>query len=136
MKLLLKKSQTEKAFEKALSAYRNMAKPDGISPAQAFFLRTPRTLLPALEQSRLSAEQINEKIRMRQEKTKEKADIQRKEKPFNQGQRVWIQDKSDKRWSDTGTILSSRDSEDSYSILNSEGVEIIRNKKFLRPVFE
>ena len=136
MKLLLKKSQTEKAFEKALSAYRNMAKPDGISPAQAFFLRTPRTLLPALEQSRLSAEQINEKIRLRQDKTKEKANLQRKEKPFYQGQRVWIQDKSDKRWSDTGTILSSRDSEDSYSILNSEGVEIIRNKKFLRPVFE
>ena len=112
-----------------------MAKPDGISPAQAFFLRTPRTPLPALEQSRLSAGKINEKIQMRQARTKDKADLQRKEKPFYQGQRVWIQDK-DKRWSDTGTILHSRTSEDSYSILTSEGVEIIRNKKFLRPVFE
>ena len=88
----------------AIAAWRNMARPDGASPAQLFYNRRMKQLLPILP-AQAESEEIDIRVRdeaaERAEKNSNKCTDPRERGKFKPGQRVTVQDPASKKWSTT-----------------------------------
>ena len=131
VKSLLKKCQDSKeCFETALAEFRIAPREDGYSPAELFYRRQARGLLPELP-NRLDVEKA-EKAR---DKVQEAYTAQRQtrstSKPLVMGQRVWLQDQQTKRWSIEGVVKSIRGHGKSYVVETNSGA-YLRNRRYIR----
>jgi len=133
MKTLLKKCQNSKEdFGHALLAWRNTPRADGISPAYAFLGRHQRGVLPRLHED--VHHPLSTLISSRQEKMKMQVETRAKPLPqLSIGLDVSIQDPVSKRWNLQGCIRGFRES-GSIEIETSEGKNIVRNRRFVRPL--
>ena len=135
MKRLLEKTKNEKEFKKALMEYRNTPRYDKLSPAQWLFGRRQRTNIPALPHAyrRLSNEEIEkfETLRREEVEARSKKD-RRRMPPLQVGQLVALQDPVSGRWDSRGTVKSVRKKRRSY-LIDIDGREYLRNRRFLRP---
>ena len=102
----------------AIAAWRNMARADGVSPAQLFYNRRMKQLLPILP---AQAENAEIDIRARDEAAKRagensnKCTDPREHAKFKPGQRVTVQDPISKKWSSTAIIVEEREHGNSYT---------------------
>ena len=121
----------------AIAAWRNMARPDGASPAQLFYNRRMKQLLPILP-AQAESEEIDIRVRdeaaERAEKNSNKCTDPREHAKFKPGERVTVQDPASKKWSTTAIVLEEREHGNSY-VLTTEGTDktFIRGQKLLKP---
>ena len=132
MKALLKKCHDSKeCFETALAEFRIAPREDGYSPAELFYRRQVRGLLPELP-NRVNV-RAGEQAR---DATQEKATVQRQNRspsqPLVMGQRVWLQDQQTKKWTMEGVIKSIRNGGRSYVVEMENGAAYLRNRRFIR----
>ena len=103
---------------------------DGYSPAELFYKRQVRGLLPELPK-KLNVEDA-EKAR---DKVQETYTAQRQtrstSKPLGMGQRVWLQDQQTKRWTIDGVIKSIRDGGRSF-VVETSGGAYLRNRRYIK----
>ena len=137
VKRLLEKTNSWAEFRKALREYRNSPRKDGLSPAQWLYGRRQRTDVPAVPQAyrRLSNEEIDSFDERRREGEME-VKKPRSMPQLKVGQEVLVQNPksslpTSKRWETKGTIVKKR-SRRSY-IINIDGREYLRNRRFLKP---
>ena len=121
VKALLKKClDSKECFETALAEFRIAPREDGYSPAELFYKRQVRGLLPELPK-KLNVEEA-EKAR---DKVQERYTIDRQtrsaSKPLQVGQRVWMQDQQSKKWTIEGVIKSSRNGGRSFVVETNSG---------------
>jgi hypothetical protein len=137
VKRLLKKCRKSgEHFPSALLEWRNTPRADGVSPAQAFFGRRQRTLLPALPRVSLpdSIQQFGE-IRKKAKNIKdEQRNVLRQELPvFQIGEEVLVQHPKDKMWESSGVIGSVHQAGRSYEVLMHDSCKYFRrNRRHLR----
>ena len=132
VKALLKKCHDSKeCFETALAEFRIAPREDGYSPAELFYRRQVRGLLPELP-NRVNV-RAGEQAR---DATQEKATVQRQNRspsqPLVMGQRVWLQDQQTKKWTMEGVIKSIRNGGRSYVVEMENGAAYLRNRRFIR----
>ena len=114
-----------------------MTSADGVSPAQLFYNRRMKQLLPILP---AQAENAEIDIRARDEAAKRagensnKCTDPRERAKFKPGQRVTVQDPISKKWSSTAIIVEEREHGNSY-VLATEGTDktFIRGQQLLKP---
>ena len=91
----------------AIAAWKNMARPDGASPAQLFYNRRMKQLLPILP-AQADTEEIDIHVRNkaaeRAEKNSNKCTDPRERAKFKPGDRVTVQDPASKKWSTTAIV--------------------------------
>ena len=131
VKALLKKCKDEnECFETALAEYRIAPREDGYSPAEMFYKRQVRGLLPELP----SKPNI-EKAEAARDRVQEAYTAQRQtrsaSKPLSLGQRVWLQDQNTKRWSIGGVVKSVRNGGKSYVVETHSGA-YLRNRRYIK----
>mgnify|MGYP003320628885 CR=1 FL=1 len=131
VKALLKKClDSKECFETALAEFRIAPREDGYSPAELFYRRQVRGLLPELPK-KLNVEDA-EKAR---DKVQETYTAQRQtrstSKPLGMGQRVWLQDQQTKRWTIDGVIKSIRDGGRSF-VVETSGGAYLRNRRYIK----
>ena len=108
---------------------------DSGSPASRFFGRSPRSCLPNSLERFVDHSKL---IEARKEKQVELATSKGRSSPndFQPGDRVYVQDIASKRWNIPGTVKEGRVSEDgstrSFLIEREDGVELLRNSKYLK----
>jgi hypothetical protein len=119
MKALLKKTEGEKAFRRALLHQRNTPRSDGAeSPAELFFGRTMRRGLPVIEEG--EEDDGWETVGL---------------PALADGQRVRLQNPLTKRWDSLGVIVEARAHGRSYLVQRDEGGQpLVRNRRYLKPV--
>ena len=132
VKSLLKKCfDSKECFETALAEFRIAPREDGYSPAELFYKRHVRGLLPELPR-KLNVEEA-ERAR---DKVQEKAAAQRQtrstSKILGMGQKVWLQDQQTKRWTIGGVIKSIRNGGRSYVVETDNGAAYLRNRRFIK----
>ena len=119
----------------AIAAWRNMARADGVSPAQLFYNRRMKQLLPILlaqsenaEIDVLARDEAAERV-----KNSNKCTDPRERAKFKPGQRVSVQDPISKKWSSTVIVLEEREHGNSY-VLATEGTDkmFIRGQQLLK----
>ena len=135
VKHLLKKCVvTKEDFKNLLFAFRNMPRKDGLSPAQLFFGRKPRTHLPRFDlfdETCVDHDEIRSSTRRQ---VKEAFDRRARDLPSLQiGQRVLIQHPASKIWDDMGEVTEIHSLGRSYTIETDAGKTIRRNRRFLKP---
>ena len=141
VKTLLKKClDSGENFYSALSEWTNTPRDDGFSPAELFYGRKKRTLLPLLGgEYKLSAEQVEQA-----EKSREEARLKRKESfdknaislpPLQIDQRVVVQNPISKKWDKKATIKKAFHNNRSFLLEDEHGYTFNRNRRFLRPLF-
>ena len=134
--LLKKTTKLDQSFKLALLEYRNTPRSDGFSPAEMFFGRRQRTLLPALPvQPNLTFAEAARGLK--REIAKEKFDEHTTSLPkFHPGDRVIMQDSRSKEWAHPGVVVEVRESGRSYKV-RLDGAErlYLRNRRFLRKDF-
>ena len=140
MKYLLDKCQGDMvAFRQSLAEWRNTPRSDGFSPAQLFYGRRLRGLLPTLpnaldpvdQQQAISASAKRHKVLTKLEGRHPSRNIL---KPLSHGQRVIIQDPKSKRWVEQGTISAVRNTGRSYEIQLDNKSKVLRNRRFIRTI--
>ena len=103
----------------AIAAWRNMARADGVSPAQLFYNRRMKQLLPILPAQAENAEidiRARDEAAQRAERNSSKCTDPRELAKFKPGQRVSVKDPICKKWSSTTAIvLEERERERSRS---------------------
>ena len=119
MKSLLKKCESWTEFENRLLAWRDTPSADSkISPAEKFYGRRIRTMLPRFD---TPAEQTNNSL----------PDGSLRELQI--GEKVRIQNAITKLWDQTGKVLSIRPNRRSYLIERDDGSPpFVRNRRFLK----
>jgi transposase InsO family protein len=137
VKRLLKKCRKAgKHFPSALLEWRNTPRADGVSPAQVFFGRRQRTLLPALPRVNLpdSIQQFGEIRKKAKDIKDEQRNVLRQELPvFQIGEEVLVQHPKDKMWESSGVIGSVHQDGRSYEVLmHDSGKYFRRNRRHLR----
>ena len=132
VKALLKKClDSKECFETALAEFRIAPREDGYSPAELFYRRQVRGLLPELpcKVNVTAAEKARDK-------TQENYTVQRQNrspsKPLVMGQRVWLQDQQTKKWTMEGVIKSIRNGGRSYVVEMENGAAYLRNRRFIK----
>jgi hypothetical protein len=129
VKYLLQKCDANwSKFQDALLEWRNTPRADGVSPAQMMVGRRQRTSLPLVPEC---YKQVESKTRQGQSKEKSCPHTYTELLP---GMRVIVQNIKSKRWDTYGTISSKRATGRSYYVEDDEGVVLLRNGKFLRPL--
>ena len=109
----------KECFETALAEFRIAPREDGYSPAELFYRRQVRGLLPELPK-KLNVEEA-EKARDRvQEAYTAQRQTRSASKPLVMGQRVWLQEQESKKWSIGSVIKSIRDLGRSY-VVDTDG---------------
>jgi hypothetical protein len=117
MKYLMKKSENQEDFQRALLQWRNMPRANHQkSPAELFLGRAQRRPLPDLR----LAEALEPAI-----------EVEGLE-PLPLGGAVRIQDEKTKRWTQKGVILARREHGRSYEVQREDGYTLLRNRRFLR----
>ena len=107
MKRLLEKtgSSDGKIFSSALLEWSCTPRADGYSPAEAFFGRRPRSRLPSARSSRFDRDEFETSRALYRERMVEGAHG-RLLQPLVVGQRVHVQDVSERSWSfGAGTVI-------------------------------
>ena len=132
VKALLKKCLDGKeCFETALAEFRIAPREDGFSPAELFYKRQVRGLLPELP-CKLNVEEAE----MARDRVQQKYTAQRQtrsaSKPLVLGQRVWLQDQQTKGWTIGGVIKSIRNGGRSYVVETDGGAAYLRNRRFIK----
>ena len=131
VKALLKKCHDAKeCFESALAEFRIAPREDGYSPAELFYKRQVRGLLPELPQKfRVEeAERARDKV---QEAYTNRRQTRSASKQLALDQKVWLQDQQSKKWSIEGVIKSIRDGGRSY-VVETDGGAYLRNRRFIK----
>ena len=101
------------------------------SPAELFYRRQVRGLLPELPK-KLNVEEA-EKARDRvQEAYTAQRQTRSASKPLVMGQRVWLQEQESKKWSIGGVIKSIRDNGRSYVVETDGGAAYLRNRRYIK----
>ena len=139
VKYLLQKTggKNSQAFKKGLIAYRNSPRKSGFSPCMLFFGRRMRSQLPALPSHYVpvDADKAENCVAEQSIAAKKQFDKHARDMPeLDVGTRVYVQNWRNKKWDCTGTITEKRDTGRSYLVQIDEGSELLRNRKFLRPV--
>ena len=118
-KTLLLKSDSWSDFQTKLQAWRNVPSAgSNASPSEKFFGRRQRHGLPSIQLTPLTS-------------TPKAGEITRL-KPFQIGDKVFLQNVFNKEWDETGIVTEIRPSGLSYEITkDSDGKTISRNRKFL-----
>ena len=115
---LLKKSANFNDFRKTLQAWRNTPSAiTSISPAERLFGYRQRFGLPTLHQRPLSATPREETL-----------------PSLTPGQKVELQNPFNQEWDEQGTVASVCPSQQSYEITRTNGKNVRRNRRFLRPL--
>ena len=132
VKALLKKClDSKECFETALAEFRIAPREDGYSPAELFYRRQVRGLLPELPKKLNvgEAERARDKV---QEAYTAQRQTRSASKPLLIGQRVWLQDQQSKKWTIGGTIKSIRNGGRSYVVKTESGAAYLRNRRFIK----
>ena len=133
VKALLKKCLDKKeCFETALAEFRTAPRDDGYSPAELFYKRQVRGLLPELPK-RLNVEEAERARDKVQEAYTAQRQTRSASKPLQMGQRVWLQDQQTKKWTIGGVIKSIRNGGRSYVVETESGAAYLRNRRFIKP---
>ncbi|CAB4046083.1 Hypothetical predicted protein [Paramuricea clavata] len=117
-------------FVVKLRELRNMPRSDGNYPSELLMGYKQRCLLPSLNEPEPKIE--------RREKPKER----KKDAPHPRrrrlipGEKVICQNPITKKWDDTGLVVSERKHGGSYWIETRNGWQLIRNRRFLKPLKE
>ena len=135
VKGLLEKCQKEKSnFAQALLEWRNTPRSNGISPAQAFFGRRLRTLLPCLDVTPFTRS-FKEMAAVRQETSeasKKYFDASAHDlPPLSVDDIVRVQNPASKDWDQVGKVLRRLEHGRSYQI-DIDGRTYRKNHRFLR----
>jgi hypothetical protein len=121
--------------DSAIAAWRNMCRADGLSPSQLFFNRRQKHFLPMTNQQKALEEQCTRKkddlymksIDRRNNHTAP-SDI------LTPGTRARMQHHQTGEWKEIVTISKVRDDKLSYIITTESGRELVRGRRFLRPL--
>ena len=131
VKTLLKKCMDSKeCFETALAEFRIAPREDGFSPAELFYRRQVRGLLPELPK-KLNVEDAEKARDKAQETYTAQRQTRSASKPLGMGQRVWLQDQQTKRWTIEGVIKSIRDGGKSF-VVETSGGAYLRNRRYIK----
>lgn len=135
-KLLFKTAERGEDFREALQEWRNTPRADGFSPAQMFTGRRQRTKMPtlpahheAIDLQAAEAARAEGRVQMKLHHDQHTLPLA----PLSEGDRVFVQDPVKGTWNTTATVISTRDSGMSYTIINDKGRTSDRNRKHLRP---
>jgi hypothetical protein len=138
VKRLIKKTSTEDEFFHSLFAFRNVPRADGFSPAQLFFGRRQRGVLPMLESSLGATDKeaaTSARRSVREASAASHDEHSRLLPAFHVGQRVAVQDPKSSAWDKQADIVAVRYGHRSYDIrFCDSGAESTRNRRYLRPV--
>jgi len=121
-KYLLKKCDANlRHFEDALAAWCRTPRADGLSPADLFFGRRLRSLLPSIQPSPVSSTDLSHSLSKRalnREATKARLDARsRPLPPCLPGQPVVLQNPHTKEWTDGGEVVKQRSADgQSYDV--------------------
>ena len=136
MKALLQKCSTSgENFDSALLEWRNTARRDGISPAQAFLGRRQRTQLPCFDTTSFETSFKDSAAARNAAGTARAAahDAHAHDLPaLKVGDSVRLQNPHTKDWAEVGTVVSQHDFGRSYDI-RVNGTVVRRNRRFLKP---
>jgi hypothetical protein len=137
VKRLLKKCRKSgEHFPSALLEWRNTPRADGVSPAQVFFGRRQRTILPAIPRisSPESILQFGEIRKEAKDIKDEQRNVLRQELPVLRiGEEVLVQHPKNKTWESAGVIGSVHQDGRSYEVLmHDSGKYFRRNRRHLR----
>ena len=138
-KTLLKKHESNwEIFEVALAEFNRDPRRDGYSPAQMFFKRETRGLLPSLRETRhLDVSKGAEKRRETKAQEKKHHDARAKPlEPLNVGDRVVVQDKKSNQWIHYGRITGLHKSKHSFWVKFDRGNTLRKNRAFIKRVPE
>ena len=136
VKALLKKCMDSKeCFENALAEFRTAPREDGYSPAELFFKRQVRGLLPELHK-KLNVEEAERARDKVQETYTAQRQTRAASKPLVVGQKVWLQDQQSKKWTIGGVIKSVRNGGRSYVVETASGAAYLRNRRFIKKASE
>lgn len=117
----------------AIAEWRNSPRADGISPAQMFLGRRMRGQLPSLQQPQVDATVAQEARRRGRAKTKAFNDRHSRILPaLVEGQAVYLQNPTTKRWDQHATVVAARKNGRSYVVRKENGTEVIRNGRYVR----
>ena len=131
VKNLLKKCLDGKeCFETALAEFRIAPRDDGYSPAELFYKRQVRGLLPELPK-KLNIEEAEKARDKAQEAYTAQRQTRSTSKPLSLNQKVWLQDQQTKRWTIDGIIKSIRDGGKSY-VVETDGGAYLRNRRYIK----
>jgi transposase InsO family protein len=132
-KLLLKCAATDEDFEEALSEFRLTPRADGFSPAELFYGRRPRGVLPALPRGPTDVAKGIDKRRQSLQAAADRSDKKHENPSFNIGDQVLLQDRKSGRWNSGFAILDVRQGGRSYAIKNLvDSTVYLRNRKFIK----
>ena len=123
-------SDTKQCFETALAEFRIAPREDGYSPAEMFYKRQVRGLLPELPRkfNPIAAELARDKV---QQEYTERRQTRSQSKPLALGDRVWMQDQNTKKWTIEGVVKSQRNNGKSYVVETATGA-YLRNRRYLK----
>lgn len=134
IKFLLQKCQMENSpFPIAFSEWKRMPRADGYSPADMFFGRHIRGLLPMLPQLAVDLQDAHARREDTLQCNRDRAgghDLP----PLQVGDRVRVQNHVSGQWDATGTVVSLRDNGRSYVVDIDNARSSIRNRRHLRPI--
>ena len=132
VKALLKKCcDSKECFETALAEFRIAPREDGYSPAELFYKRQVRGLLPELPK-KLNVEEAERARDKVQEAYTAQRQTRSASKPLVIGQRVWLQDQQSKKWTIGGVIKTVRNGGRSYVVETESGAAYLRNRRFIK----
>ena len=127
-------------FQNRLQRFRNEPRADGFSPCQRFIGRRQRTDIATLSDflKPMSISEIKRADESRianEEAIKSKVDARaRTFDEITKGQHVAVQCQKTNEWTERGIIKGARDSGSSFIIELSNGKEVTRNRKYIRPL--
>jgi len=131
--LLAKCLETREDFEKAHSQFRNTNRADGFSPAEIFFNRTPRSLLPTLQKTK----DLSSAMQAKDNTTKKYQDyFNMTAKPATvlaEGSDATMVNMQTEKWDIPCTIIKIREHGNSYIVQTPDGKTYTRNRRHLRP---
>ena len=123
-------SDSKECFETALAEFRVAPREDGYSPAELFYKRQVRGLLPELPKKLdiTAAELARDKV---QQQYTERRQTRSQSKTLTLGERVWMQDQNTKKWTIEGVVKSVRNNGKSYVVETDTGA-YLRNRCYLK----
>ena len=119
-------------MEDAITARRNMARADGISPSQLFFNRLPRQKLPIhTDPTPINIDNQSRGIKHKQGIASRNTQAQ--DMPsLPLGAQVWIQHHETKKWDRQAKIIEVRQDGRSYLLETANGTHLLRGRRFVK----
>ena len=128
---MIKCKEDKSDLQSAISAWRNVAREDGITPSQAFFGRRQKQNLP-LRQPDLPIKFENKDLIASDQAVRR--DLHTQQLPLLQvGQEVVLQHHLTHRWDIEAVITRVRDNGASYYVKTKQGRDLLRGRRLIRP---